>query len=155
MENKQTWLANDLVRRLLRISAEMFDREATLTINEHDAKMIFSGYTLQDRIQIVEQGLEEYNGRLARHKNSGGTPHLSAEQTLLSRTRKRLIEKATWYKGWEQVLKRAQKTTAESNLEPNRPSQPQPQAQHVLKAATGGTKSLVIISAVFVDRTLD
>ena len=83
----------------------VLDREAVRTINGYDEKMIYSGYSLQDRVQIVEPGLADYDRRLERLKSCGGTPHLTAEQTLLSRTRMKLIEKATWYKGSDQIIK--------------------------------------------------
>ena len=45
-ENKSTWLSNDLVRWLLRISELLLAREFETTVNGYDDKLIFSGYKI-------------------------------------------------------------------------------------------------------------
>ena len=81
-ENKITWLSNDLVRRLLRISEEKLKMEAEKTINSYDEKLIFSGYKIKQRTQVIERGICDFGDRVGKTKGcwrrttqvSGGDP---------------------------------------------------------------------------------
>ena len=54
-ENRNTWVSNDLVRRLLRISEDVFERDVQGTNDDYDRKLVYSGYSLKQRTQIVER----------------------------------------------------------------------------------------------------
>ena len=151
-ENKYTWLSNDLVRRLLRISDSLITRELEPTINSYDEKLIFSGYKLQQRTQILERGISDYREGVLRLRQCGGMPHLGATQTLLECTRKKLIKKSTWYLGWDQIKRDAMTSREAIRLEGT--SAPgQAGRSELLQAGTGRQRSLEVIAAVFIDRT--
>ena len=159
VENKHTWLSNDLLRMLVRISEDVLERGIVGIINFYDEKPIFSGYSLQDRVQIIKRGISDYRERLARIKSCGGNPHLRADQTLLERTRKKLLEQVTWYKGWDQVKRSALTARLRMELDDQAPSK----GKYIgtvedggckgLQAATSGSTKLEVITAIFVDRT--
>ena len=149
-QNKITWTSNDLARRLLRIEEGLQKEEATGVINGYGMKLIWSGYSLDDRKRIIESGLSDWKNRVKCLKNRGGNPYLQAHQTLEERMEKRLVEKSTWYKGW------GQRTRAGTR----RPQGPTP------RPGTGGSKpngtqtprnptgdKLEIMAPMFVDRS--
>ena len=69
--------------------------------------MIVSRYKLRQRTRIIKRGISDFKERLARLEDFGGKPHRSAEETLLERCTKKLLEKSTWYRGWDRIRKKA------------------------------------------------
>ena len=92
-ENKNTWLSNDLVRRLLRTSETLLERDLESVVNDYDKKLIFSWYKINQRTQIIERGISDYRERIARLKECGGKPHLSAADTLREEIRRNSLRK--------------------------------------------------------------
>ena len=74
MTNKMNWTRNDLARRLLRVEEGLLEREATGVINDYDRKLVWSGYTLEERTGIVKSGISDWNNRLVTLKSMGGEP---------------------------------------------------------------------------------
>ena len=136
---------------MLKISEDVMEREIFETINFYDEKLIFSGFSLQNRVQVIERGIADYRERLMRIKSCRGNPHLRSDQTLLERTRKRLIEQVTWYKGWDQ----AKRSALTEGLSQTVQLASRQGGKVKMKAATSGSNKLEVITAVFVARTTD
>ena len=76
------------------------------------------------------------------------------------RTKKKHIEKVTWYKGWDQAQRAALTTQAQKNqAEQSTGNKPRrttgTNRQKRLQASTKGNKVMEVVSALFVDRTQD
>ena len=80
---------------------------------------------------------------------------MSATDTLETRIQKRLLEKKTWYKGWDQIKREAltKKATENAGL-PYTKDRNRNANDGGLRASTGGGKQEVV-TALFIDRTVD
>ena len=92
-------ISNDVVRRLEKISIELLDVEVKPTLDTFNRKMIFSGYSLEDRLTTLEDGLTKFYHKLEARR-SQQFRYRSSVETLINRERKDAIGKTTWYKGW-------------------------------------------------------
>ena len=71
-EPKRQILANDLVRRLSRVDPLSLDTLAVPVVNKYNRKLIYSGYSLEDRLRIIEAGISTYQGKVEAVGVGGG-----------------------------------------------------------------------------------
>ena len=90
-------LANDLVRRLSRISPEIRQQEEVKTINQYSDRLKWSGHDKEKRKTIIEMGIGAFQEKLKRNKMR---IHKSANETEQKRNTQKLIGLTTWYKPW-------------------------------------------------------
>ena len=85
-------------------------------------------------------------------RDIGGSPYLCAEDTLLDRVRKKLTEKCTWYKGWEQEKKEATRERLGLESSRERALGLEGEEGSGLKARSANGK-LEVLAPMFVERT--
>ena len=91
-------LSNELVRRLSNIHPELRKTE-TLGITEHyTAQLKKSGYERRQVRDVLLSGLVGWTRKIERRQKDGIEFYREAQSTLGTRTRKKLMEKSTWFK---------------------------------------------------------
>ena len=91
--------------------------------------------------------------RVRMMEDRGGTPYLSAEDTLLDRVRRKLVEKCTWYKGWEQQKKETTRERLELESARNRALVQTVGERDEPRVARTSNGNLEILAPMFVERT--
>ena len=61
-------IANDIVRRLERISKDLLEEEGEKALDNFNLKMIHSGYSTTDRLVITEDGFMQFFTRKEQRK---------------------------------------------------------------------------------------
>ena len=98
------WISNDLLRRLMRISLDVYPEEYKGVIDFYTEKMKSSGYNVKERAQAVESGLSRYKN--IKKEAINGILFEKTEDTVEQRMLKKATEKTTWFKGWTRGRKR-------------------------------------------------
>ena len=72
---------------------------ATTVTNDYDEKLVWFWYDQKLRTAIIEEGMADLEKELKNLEDKGGNQYVIAEMPQEDRHRKRLAEKAVWYKG--------------------------------------------------------
>ena len=92
-------LAQELIRRLSNTNHEVEDIEERTTIMETFIQQLkSSGYTRKVTREIVVSGTTGWKRKIRRRQEDGLDFYRSAKSTLAKRCRKKLLEKANWFK---------------------------------------------------------
>ena len=96
--SKRASLAQEVVRRMMNTS-EGVEMERRIEILEtFSRKMKRSGYSRDQRKEIVQSGLTGYERKLRNAKREGRELHRDARSTIGLRYRKKILAKTSWYK---------------------------------------------------------
>ena len=97
--SKMQCLANDLVRRLLNTKEDLPGCYRAEVIDGYGMKLLTSGYNLDQVRRILNNGMKGYVAKVARRMEKYGRVHLTAEESAVTRHKKRLLGSSSWYKG--------------------------------------------------------
>ena len=75
-------LAQDASRRLLNTEESLPVKIKEDIINEYDKNLVQSGYSLEERRQIIESGVTNYERKRSRAKNSNKRIHRTANEVI-------------------------------------------------------------------------
>ena len=111
-------LSEEVVRRLRRTSLSIVDKKGetvTKILNNMNDKLCFSGYDINDRKNIIENGIIKYNNKriLCDRENRNFYP--SEFESRDKRTKKHLTLKQTWYKGRTSKPKNSETTDSKES----------------------------------------
>ena len=88
-------LANELVRRLSNVHPEVIDQEIVEIIEHYMLQLKTSGYDRSQAKEIIVSGVIGWKRKRRRREAEF---YRSAKSTLSQRTRKKLIEKTSWFR---------------------------------------------------------
>ena len=94
-QQKKSALSQETVRRLMNTSDDSNLEDRLEILNEYDRKLKNSGYSKNQRREIIESGIVGYKRKLVRQN---GTMHIKSTDTKNNRIQKKLCEKTTWFK---------------------------------------------------------
>ena len=97
-ESKLSILSNEVVRRLLNTSETVSQDRKDSILNDFVLKMLRSGYDIGQCRDILISGIRCYNAKVSRANQSGSKLHRSARSSLVSRLKKKITAKTSWYK---------------------------------------------------------
>ena len=97
-ESKLSILSNEVVRRLLNTSKKIPQDKKDSIMNGFVHKMLLSGYSVGQCRDILISGIRFFNAQVSRAKQSGSKLHRSAQSSLVSRLKKKITAKTSWYK---------------------------------------------------------
>ena len=95
---KVSSLAQDLVRRMTNTTEMVTQQERDSIVEDYILKLARSGYNKKQRREIIESGLKGYETKLEKAAKSGNPLHRSAQSTMASRHKKKILSKTTWFK---------------------------------------------------------
>ena len=90
-------MANDVVRRLCRVSSTLVEEGEPEVLNGYNTKLKYSGYKKERRVKILEMGISAFLEKKKRMKNN---IHRLEKETREKRWKKKMIGKTSWYKEW-------------------------------------------------------
>ena len=88
-------MSEDVVRKLRRMNPKYV--ETIETIKTTEDKMKFSGYSKNERVNIIESGITSYFRRKQEAEENGEFMWQTEEEAQEKRDRKKLEEKEIWY----------------------------------------------------------
>ena len=89
-------IAQDVVRRMDRISVERLGEETKPVLDSFNKKIIHSGYSLEERVNTLEDGISKFQEkRKSRAKED--YIYRSASETLQAREDRAITGKVNWY----------------------------------------------------------
>ena len=97
-ESKLSILSNEVVRRLLNTSETVPQDRKDSILNDFVFKMLRSGYSVSQCRDILISGIRFYKAKVSRANQSGSKLHRSAQSSLVSRLKKKITAKTSWYK---------------------------------------------------------
>ena len=99
LQQKFQILSNDLTRRLSNILVEAVSFQEILgVIDQFSQELKSSGYCVKQAREIVMSGVRGWKARARKRELRGQDFYRTAQSTLQERTRRKLMEKETWYK---------------------------------------------------------
>jgi hypothetical protein len=106
-QQKYSILANDLVRRLSNININRVSQEEIMRIIEDFIQMLVtSGYERNQAREIIVSGVRGWKNKRQRREDNGQDFYRSAASSLLSRYKKKLTARTSWYKNTNKNGKR-------------------------------------------------
>ena len=100
IKQKHNILANEMIRRMSNVNKEGTDSEEKCrVVEEFTQELKSSGWPRRDAREMVVNGLLGWMRKHQRREDNHQSFYRSAASTLSMRTRKKLTEKADWYKG--------------------------------------------------------
>ena len=91
-------LANELIRRLSNMHAKTAHTEIIPIIENFTGQMISSGYGRKQIREVIISGVLGWKRKIQRRIKEGKPSYRSAKSTIGIRTKKKLLERSTWYR---------------------------------------------------------
>ena len=95
---KSQILSQDLIRRLLNTSEDLSKEYREHVVDEYGKKILNSGYTREQAIRILVNGIKGYENKRRRRIKEGRRLRTTAKESRSERYRKKLLAKSTWFK---------------------------------------------------------
>ena len=96
---KSQILSQDLIRILLNTSEDLSKEYREHVVDEYGKKILNSGYTREQAIRILVNGIKGYENKRRRRIKEGRRLRTTAKESRSGRYRKKLLAKSTWFKG--------------------------------------------------------
>ena len=97
-QQRMAILSNELVRRLSNISLSIVGEELLGVVEHYTTQLKQSGYERKQAKEIVCSGVTGWQRKVQRREREGRGYYRLGSSTLKDRTRKKLLEKTTWYR---------------------------------------------------------
>ena len=94
-------LSQNMIRRMRNTSERVETRERVEIVDNYTAKLINSGYTMDQARRVIVAGLKGYESQLEKAVRDGSKLHRSAKEGAAARYRKKLTAKSKWFKDKE------------------------------------------------------
>ena len=91
-----------------RISEHLRPEKEQKVLNHYNKKLIKSGSNRKERVKIIKESYSKFKQKISAKEIKNEPRYRSAEETVVARTEKKLIEKITWYKKTNKFEKRTQ-----------------------------------------------
>ena len=98
-QQKMDILSNELIRRMSNVCEKIEESEKIEIIDHYTKQLKNSGYSWAQSKEVVICGLRGFKNKCERRKKEGRGFYRSAQQTLVKRVKKKLLEKTSWFKG--------------------------------------------------------
>ena len=95
---KMQILSNDMVRRLLNTKDDLGATYKGAVVDNYAEKLLQSGYSREQTVRIVKNGIKGYEGKRKRRLAEGRPLRSTAALSIGSRYKKKLLAMSNWFK---------------------------------------------------------